>query len=135
MHIVLLHLYTVVLWLQDLYLLLGNSNSYLTTNSTLWYILQEEWNKPLLLIINSNDSRQSVCFYNYVYLTFLHIYTHIYIYHSSHIHDTDRPNKRICKTTPYLKKYASFSNTQELHLLYLLFSFQITYENSYLHGI
>lgn len=87
------------------------------------------------IIINSNDSRQSVCFYNYVYSTFLHIYTHIYIYHSSHIHDTDRPNKRICKTTPYLKKYASFSNTQELHLLYLLFSFQITYENSYLHGI
>lgn len=48
-----------------------------------------------------------MCFYNYVYSTFLHIYTHIYIYHSSHIHDTDRPNKRICKTTPYLKKYAS----------------------------
>lgn len=70
-------------------------------------------------IINSNDSRQSVCFYiNYVYSTFLHMYTQ-YIYPSSHIHDTDRPNKRICKTTPYLKKYASFSNTQELHLLYL----------------
>lgn len=30
-------------------------------------------------IINSNDSRQSVCFYNYVYSTFLHIYTYIYI--------------------------------------------------------
>lgn len=120
MYIVLLHFYTAVLWLQgDLYLLLWNSNSYLTTNSTLWYILQEEWNKPLLLIINSNDSRQSVCFYiNYVYSTFLHMYTQ-YIYPSSHIHDTDRPNKRICKTTPYLKKYASFSNTQELHLLYL----------------
>lgn len=86
-------------------------------------------------IINSNDSRQSVCFYiNYVYSTFLHMYTQ-YIYPSSHIHDTDRPNKRICKTTPYLKKYASFSNTQEVHLLYLLFSFQITYENSYLQGI
>lgn len=57
-------------------------------------------------IINSNDSRQSVCFYiNYVYSTFLHMYTQ-YIYPSSHIHDTDRPNKRICKTTPYLKKYA-----------------------------
>lgn len=72
-------------------------------------------------IINSNDSRQSVCFYiNYVYSTFLHMYTqYTCIYPSSHIHDTDRPNKRICKTTPYLKKYASFSNTQELHLLYL----------------
>lgn len=77
----------------------------------------------------------SQCVFIIMYILLFYIYIPIYIYHSSHIHDTDRPNKRICKTTPYLKKYASFSNTQELHLLYLLFSFQITYENSYLHGI
>lgn len=37
--------------------------------------------------------------------------------------------------TPYLEKYASFSNPQQQLLLYLLFPFQITYENSYSQDI
>lgn len=70
-------------------------------------------------IINSNDSRQSVCFYNYVYSTFLHIYTHIYIYitHHTFMTQTDlikgfvrlHPISRNMHHSPTHKKYTFYT--------------------------